>query len=160
MHVPYVINDPVVGYLNDIWCWSEVTMQWTWVAGSNTNDLTTFGAQWVESATSIPGGRSEMGSTYNVTTRMMYVFGGFGYTDTSTADWRLGDVWRFNMITKRWMFVGGNPATYARATLGALGIESSANKLGDYRGQSAVLDNDRLYVFGGDGWGSATQTSM
>ena len=150
-------------YLNDVWSFTmkDSTPKWTWFAGPSTEAefkyKVTYGSQGVESTGSTPSGRFNSAFHFNQTTRMLHVFGGYGYQLNSYAyRYTLGDVWRFSVTTRRWTFIGNFKTTNTIGTIGALGVESAGNRLGSFKGASMVELGGRLYTFGGDGYGSSS----
>jgi len=85
-HVPQVIND--------LWKFDVTTKQWTWMAGSNVNDIGgTYGILGVPSAANTPGAKD--GGAYMVdNTGNLWLYGGYGYATQSDVGYT-GDLWRW-----------------------------------------------------------------
>ena len=90
------------GHLNDLWKFSPITKNWTWMGGSNTvqsgggfSDAGVYGALGVASPGNIPGGRDTSTSGWTDTQGNLWLFGGYG-TGNSIQD--LGaenDLWMY-----------------------------------------------------------------
>ncbi|MES2680872.1 MAG: kelch repeat-containing protein [Bacteroidota bacterium] len=102
----YAVNSASVGLLNDLWKYSPVNNQWTWVNGTNTiNKPSVFGTQGVTSPTNMPATRSGV-SGWIDNNNNFWLFGGnathttvvigSGGPLTLTVVGGPADVWRYN----------------------------------------------------------------
>jgi hypothetical protein len=81
----YSSHDHDVGNLNDLWMYNISSMQWTWLSGSNALNVNgTYGTRGVPSANNFPGGRFRVSMVFDSNLKVMYVFGGEGYTESSS----------------------------------------------------------------------------
>jgi len=71
----------IVGILNDLWKYSIISNEWTWMSGNNTiNEL----AIYEESNNFLyPGSRSESNSFFDGLTKRLYLFGGISHDNIS-----------------------------------------------------------------------------
>jgi N-acetylneuraminic acid mutarotase len=82
------------GPLNDVWEFSPVTAQWTWITGFAVQGPTgSYGGVGVTGAYS-PGGRA--GSAGWTVGSKFWLFGGIGYDAISTNPADLSDLWQFS----------------------------------------------------------------
>lgn len=143
------------GQLNDLWMFSTLLRQWVWMGGSKTaNRAGVYGKRGVASASNVPGGRyGAVGWTDR--NGNFWLFGGYGY-DSTTADFGpLNDLWEFNLLTRRWTWMGGSDLYDAFGDYGRLGVASPGNQPGARYGATAWTGRDgRFWLFGG--WGNAS----
>lgn len=80
--------------LSDLWEYSPVTGQWTWVAGSTLTATTgNYGTQGTSTPGSLPGAREQAASWLDGQGRL-WLFGGYGF-DSLGEQGDLSDLWRF-----------------------------------------------------------------
>jgi Galactose oxidase, central domain len=142
-------------FMNDLWTAAPHTatdprktpwtVTWTQVSAG------TFGNGIYSGANSVPGAR------WGATTRTdgsgnVWLFGGFGYDDTSATPGLLNDLWKFNIATKTWTFVNGSTAANADGNYGTQGTPNAANASGPGGRQASVSWFDasgNFWLFGG-----------
>ena len=91
-------------YLNDVWKFDPLTLQWTWVKGSKqASAAADFGTLNVTAPTNTPGGRQSGVSWF--TAGNFYLFGGSGY---DRAGWlgHLNDLWKLTVHKGVYIFTG------------------------------------------------------
>ena len=65
------------GYLNDLWKYSIISNEWTWISGNNTVNEETI---YEESNNFLyPGSRSESNSFFDGLRKIFYLFGGLSF---------------------------------------------------------------------------------
>ncbi|MGB7354315.1 MAG: kelch repeat-containing protein [Acidobacteriaceae bacterium] len=136
-------------YLNDLWEFNPSTMQWTWVAGSNlANAYGNYGTQGAAAGSNQPGARG--GATaWTDASGNLWLFGGLGY-GTSGASGELGDLWKFDVSTKQWTWVGGSNQVNVSGTYGTKGAPASGNFPGGRDSGIGFTDaSGNLWLFGG-----------
>ena len=128
--------DGVYSALSDLWRFDPVTEQWTWMSGSDTiNQPSVYGTLGKAAQGNRPGGRYEA-ATWTDKSGGLWLFGGYGY-DTNGVLGILNDLWRFDLSTSQWTWMGGNSTTgsfcingldcgYA-GVYGTLGVPASGN---------------------------------
>jgi hypothetical protein len=98
-----------VGYNNDLWKYSPLTQQWTWVSGSTTaNQGGTYGALYASSTGYIPGGR-RLYFSWTDSAGIFWLFGGYGYDSTSALGY-MNDLWKYNPSNQQWTWMSGAAA--------------------------------------------------
>ena len=133
-----------VGWLDDVWMYDITTNQWTWMKGTNTgNDIyAVYGTLGMESPDNTPGGRKECNSNWVLPDGTFWTFGG--------DDFNIGpynDMWRFNINTNNWAWMGGG---FINTQYGTLNVESSFYLPTSRRTFTHWQDSaNNLYIFGG-----------
>ncbi len=83
-----------VDLLNDLWKYNPGTNQWSWIKGSNTiSQNGVYGTLGVAAPANGPGGRGSAAGWIDGSNNL-WLFGGFGYDDSSTFPDDLNDLWR------------------------------------------------------------------
>jgi N-acetylneuraminic acid mutarotase len=149
----YDINGSL-GNLNDMWEFNTTTREWTWVAGSSTeNAYGAYGAQGSASTNNIPGARNSALS-WTDSHGNFWLFGGNGEAQ-SGAGGALNDLWMFNS-TLGWEWVSGSNGLDQVGSYGVMGTPSVNNVPGARQNASGWIDgNNNLWVFGGQGYDSS-----
>jgi N-acetylneuraminic acid mutarotase len=84
------------GPLNDLWKYSPVTNQWTWMKGGESHSTGVYGVAAVPAITNKPGSRS-YAMSWSGHSGDFWLFGGYGYDGTGLyAD--LNDLWTINSL--------------------------------------------------------------
>ena len=161
------------GNLNDLWKYSSLTGQWTWVTGSSAFSISTetgvYGTIGVASAANSPGGRQDA-SAWTDTQGNLWLFGGSGY-DSSGIIGKLNDLWEYSVTTDQWTWMRG-ASTYSAANCssvnsncdtpgvyGTLQVPSAGNDPGSRSWAATWTDkNGNLWLFGGNGLDSLGKT--
>jgi N-acetylneuraminic acid mutarotase len=144
------------GAFNDLWEYSPSTNLWTWVSGSSiTQSAGVYGTQGVASLSNIPGARS--GSTgWNDNSGNFWLIGGGGFDSTGNVG-DINDLWKYNISSDTWTWVGGSNTVSAHGVYGTLGVAAANNIPGAREGSIIWFDssNNRVWLFGGGGLDSA-----
>ncbi|MGB3948193.1 MAG: kelch repeat-containing protein [Bacteroidia bacterium] len=137
------------GYLNDLWKYDVSTNEWTWVAGSNTNNSHgTYGTMGVAASTNIPGARQNA-YTWVDNNNNLWLFGGNGYAVGGGLNY-LNDLWKYSITTGQWTWVSGSNTANSSATYGTVGVASANNIPGARYGGNTWKDSaGNLWLFGG-----------
>jgi N-acetylneuraminic acid mutarotase len=145
----------VLGSLNDLWKYDPITLEWTWVAGSNAGDqIGSYGTQGTADPANIPGGRSGAVSWIDAD-GMLWLFGGYGYDSAGAKGW-LNDLWQYDPATLEWTWVAGSNTKNQSGTYGTKGTADPANIPGGRYTAVRWLDSTgKLWLFGGVGYDSA-----
>lgn len=127
------------GRLNDLWRLNTMTLEWTWIGGSNQeNAVGVYGLRGVENAANWPGARND--ATIWNTPNSIYLFGGSGLATTQDVG-HLNDLWKYDMNSGHWSWISGSN-TIDATTL--------SNLPGGRSGSAAWQDaGGALYLFGG-----------
>lgn len=156
-----------LGYLNDLWKFDPVTLKWTWVSGSNiANQFANYGIEGIESSGNIPGSR-DSSATWVDNDGNFWLFGGCIAIDASACN-RINDLWKYNISSNQWVWIGGSNVTNQAANYGIKGFESAGNIPSARDGSITWVDNSgNFWLFGGysnevwnDLWRFNTSTQM
>jgi N-acetylneuraminic acid mutarotase len=141
-----------LGNLNDLWEFSPITSEWTWVGGSSTqNAYGVYGTLGSASLNNIPGARNSAVS-WTDGSGNFWLFSGNGQAQSGTGG-SLNDLWMFNS-TLGWTWVSGSNGLDQVGSYGAAG--DPGNVPGARTLSSAWIDgSNNLWVFGGQGYDSA-----
>jgi hypothetical protein len=72
--------------LNDLWMYNISSSQWTWLSGNvSVNANGVYGIMGLGSPNNFPGGRRDHAMTHDSRSNSIYVYGGHGYSQTSTS---------------------------------------------------------------------------
>ena len=146
--------------LNDLWRYNTSSGQWTWVSGSNLPNATgVYGTRGTPAPANAPGARGGSVAWAGLFGTDLLIFGGAGFdsvaTQVSQID-ELNDLWRYNMITGNWTWLGGSNRSGANGVYGTLGTPSASNQPGARDSGTAWTDsNGHVWLFGGAGYDSA-----
>ena len=158
------------GLLNDLWEFTPSTGEWTWVAGGNTipvfngGNPGVYGQKGVAAAGNTPGSRTgAFGGTD--ADGNLWLFGGAGF-DASASDGssvNLNDLWKFDVTTRQWVWMGGSSSLGVNGTAagiyGALGSFTAGSYPGSRNFGTSWTDNKgNLWLFGGEGEGATFST--
>jgi len=141
------------GYMNDIWEFDTETFEWTWHSGSSLPHVYgVYESDDIDAAPLSPGGRAKSSVWISTLSYELFVFGGYGFTKAGGAGY-LDDLWKMNLGTLTWEWVGGR--------------ETRPNQAGTYAGPAqwpggragaAALNVPRctsetlLFLYGGYGY--------
>lgn len=140
------------GALNDLWRYNLTTKLFTFLKGSTTNNqFGVYGAQGVSNSLNSPGAR--YGAVAWIYNKKFYVSGGNGYASSGSLGY-LNDVWEYKPSTNNWTWLKGSFATEQGGVYGTQGIYDPSNIAGARAGSSSFSANNKLYLFGGFGYGS------
>lgn len=138
-------------YLNDLWKYSPVSGQWTWVSGSNSYGVfapVEYGTQGVATAANIPGCRSGAFSWTGVDGRL-WLFGGNSF-DSARNSGPVNDLWSFDPSSGLWTWEGGGNNTEAAGVYGTQGVAEAENVPGARQeGVSWIDSAGNLWLLGG-----------
>ena len=145
--------------LNDLWKYDPITLEWTWVSGSNNVHQTgTYGTKGVADPSNVPGARSGAASWIDSQGKL-WLFGGVGYASLGN-NWLLNDLWKFDPTTLEWTWVSGNDIGKQAGTYGTKGTADPSNVPGARYSAVSWLDSSgKLWLFGGFGLDSAGYTA-
>lgn len=142
-----------MGYLNDLWKFNTTTHEWSWVNGSNTiSQGANYGTMGTASSSSIPGAR-QMSVSFKDNENNLWLFGGWGFVGPTFG--RLNDLWKYNISTNEWSWMGGSNITDQSGVYGSKGSMSSSTIPGARRMSISWTDNNgTMWLFGGNGYDS------
>ena len=108
-----------------MWRYDISSNSWTWMQGSDTGFVPSYGTLGVESASNTPGERTECSATWIDNENNLWLYGGdydFGAP--------FGDLWKYNTSTNNWTWMGGSDTLSAKAVYGTLGVPAATNTPG------------------------------
>lgn len=109
------------GSLNDLWKYSPLTNNWTWVNGSGlVGQAPVYGTLGVSSASNNPGGRNSSAAWADASGNL-WLFG--GYTVVGVCN----DLWRYNIAINQWTWMGGSNTPSQTPVYGSMGVPSATN---------------------------------
>jgi N-acetylneuraminic acid mutarotase len=140
--------------LNDLWKYSPVTGQWTWVTGSQLNGAKgVYGTQGTSAAGNVPGARENAIFWVDSSGRVL-LFGGLGQ-DSSGFLGELNDLWQFSPGSSQWTWIAGPNAADGTGVYGTMGTAASGNTPGGRGSTGFSIDaTGHLWMFGGLGFDS------
>lgn len=146
--------------LNDLWQFSPVTNEWTWMGGVSTFAGTelypgVYGTLGVPATGNLPGSR-DAGASWTDSSGNLWLFGGYGI-GASSVPGELSDLWEFNPSTLLWTWMGGSTVRDTLGVYGSLGVPSAGNNPGGRHSTVNWTDSSgNLWLFGGVGFDSVT----
>ncbi len=136
--------------LNDLWMYDPVSRIWTWMAGAKqTLQRGVYGTKKVASATSYPGSRQGVMLAQDAAGQV-WMFGGWGCASSTTAG-SLSDIWKFDLRTRQWTWMGGDTIINVAVNRSAgIGASSAVSTPGGRHGAVGAVDrNGNCLIFGG-----------
>jgi putative metal-binding protein/galactose oxidase-like protein len=135
------------GQLNDLWKYSSLTNQWTWVNGGNVSKSPgIYGIKGVPDASNRPGARQDAVSWVDAS-GFLWLMGGYGYSSTGLGF--LNDLWKYNPTLNQWTWVSGDNIHNQN------GVYSGLAKPGSRYGAVSWTDGTgNLWLMGGNGYAS------
>ncbi|HKR03892.1 MAG TPA: kelch repeat-containing protein [Bacteroidia bacterium] len=141
--------DPLGEHYNDLWKYSILTNEWTWMKGADSAQaLGIYGIQGQANLLNTPGARWCY-SNWKDSNGNLWLFG--GKQQTTCAYGNLNDLWKYNVSTNEWTWMKG--ANFPCDT-GSTGIkcvsDSSNNPVSRFENRSNWVDNNgNFWMFGG-----------
>lgn len=137
------------GWLNDLWVYDSRKGTWEWVSGGKSvNQDAIYGTQGTGSTTNRPSGKQNACMWYH--NGNIYIFGGYGDMDNVTG--YSNEFWKYDISTKEWTWVSGGNQGF---NYGVYNSTASSNHPGSRLRAAYFRYNNKLYLFGGYGYGAA-----
>ena len=134
---------PNFGTTNDLWVYDPPTGNWTWLKGSNINGSNgNYGNIGIADPANEPPFRTSA-MMWNIGNKI-YLFGGTFYND----------LWEYDITTNNWTWLKGSTAQNQSGIYGTKGVAAASNTPGARWLASAFTFNNKLYLFGGNGYNS------
>jgi hypothetical protein len=139
------------GELNDLWEYSPVIGEWTWVGGSNSvNAAGVYGTQGVAAATNVPPPR-DSAACWTDASGNFWMFGGEVLDVSAHIYHRVNDLWKYSPTSAQWTWVAGSSTVDATGVYGTQGVAAATNVPGARASISTWKDaNGNVWLFGGD----------
>ena len=123
---------------------STIDIQWTYLSGDITPDLfASYGPIGVEGPTYTPGGRCGAASWIGAD-NTLWLFGGQARCLNSTTPEPSNDLWRYNLTSNQWAFMGGSQYVQDPGVYTAPNLWPSAREY-----PATWVHNGAFWFFGG-----------
>jgi hypothetical protein len=133
--------------INDLWRYHIATNEWTWMGGADTvYSFGLYGSLFQASDSFVPPCRAGSVGTWTDVNNNLWLFGGNRIES-------YGDLWRYNIASGQWAWMGGTQELNTSHKYGNLGVEDSSNFPGSRLSFARVVDSNYLYLAGGTGPG-------
>jgi len=141
-----------VGRLNDLWKYDPSSAQWTWIGGEAVANATgVYGTLGTAASGNLPGSR-QAASSWVDGSGHLWLFGGVGY-DSVGAVGNLDDLWRYDLSSAEWTWIGGSAGHNVSGVYDTLGTGSPATVPPARNASSSWIDSSgNLWLFGGNGY--------
>lgn len=141
------------GRYNDLWEFDLTTKNWTWIKGNVFSNMAgRYGIKGTSASNNTPGSRT-LSSFFSINNEF-YLFGGNGIGNTGTTSSYLNDLWKFNVNTKNWTWIGGSNIINPSANYSERNKFSVTNWIGGtVNNPNVYVDNNKAYIFSGSGNG-------
>ncbi len=142
------------GLTSDLWKYNPTTNMWTWVKGTGlTNQPGAYSTQGVPSVANNPAARGYASHAWTDNIGDLWLFGGWG-VDSSGNEGSLNDVWRYNIATNEWTWMGGSKTSNLGPVYGILRTTSTNSTPGGRcEGTDDWMDaENNFWFFGGQGY--------
>jgi N-acetylneuraminic acid mutarotase len=138
-------------FLNDLWKYSPVTNEWTWMKGDSVvSQDGVYGALGVAASSNNPGARGGA-VTWADASGNLWMFGGAAYDAFSNLG-EINDLWKYNIASNQWTWMKGSDMSGQFATYGSQGVAANANVPGAaFYGTGWVDATGNFWLFGGEG---------
>lgn len=139
----------VMSVLGDLWRFDSVTLEWTWMSGSDQlNQPAVYGTKGVPSSSNGPGGRFA-GLPWIDLQDKFWLFGGTGL-NVATDPIGFSDLWKYDPVTSEWTWVSGDDIPDQAPVYGSIGTPSPSNSPGVRAMTVSWTDSrGRFWFFGG-----------
>lgn len=143
------------GTLNDLWKVNLSTGAWTFMAGNDATSVAgVYGTLGVSDPANKPGAREYAMSWFH--DGKLYLFGG----GVGTVSY-FNDLWSYDVTTNVWTWIKGSNTVNQTGTYGSYWAIDPANNPGARQVSVALKDNqNRVFVFGGQGYGTAATSGI
>ncbi len=142
------------GYINDLWKYDVQSGNWVWIGGKTfTYDSGSYGIKGIPSSTNLPSART-LSATWVDLDGNFWLYGGHG------SGGAFCDLWKYEIISGYWTWIGGSTGTNQPGNYGVKGIPDLAN----YPGTKAAtvswvsMEGD-FYLFGGNDYDGRYSTN-
>ena len=135
-------------YFNDLWKYTPSTDQWTWVSGDNVfTQPSVYGSKGIANTANKPGARAS-GAAWITPTDDIWLFGGTASVRNYLG--ALNDLWKYNISTGLWTWVGGDTILLAAGVYGTKGVAAPDNRPGARQLSAALTDaSGNFLLYGG-----------
>lgn len=144
-----------MGTLNDLWRFSPLSNEWTWINGDSTiNQFGRYGQKGTYHPANQPGARY-VSTSWIDSTGNFFLFGGYG--NGNGGEGLLNDLWKYNVNTNEWMWIEGDSSIEMKGHYTTQGIPDDISQPGARNiSMSWTDEQDNLWLFGGFGYDEST----
>lgn len=145
-------TDATMAKLNDLWKFNPVTLEWTWISGSNSLGAgNAYGVKGAPAATNVPSGRDEA-AFWTDNSGNFWILGGHGKDISNGFDNELNDLWIYHVANNNWTYIAGSTSASQSGIYGTKGVLSLNNVIGSRQKSCTFKDtNGDLWLFAGYG---------
>jgi N-acetylneuraminic acid mutarotase len=138
-----------------LFCTGTFSQNFTWMRGSATSSvLGNYGTLGSPSSANDPGGRHGCATWVDLSGNL-WLFGGEGYSSVSGVCW-LNDLWKYNITTNQWTWMGGSNLQNQVGNYGVMGTPAASNQPGAREFAITWVDaSGNFWMFGGDGYNTS-----
>ncbi|WP_420317507.1 kelch repeat-containing protein [Ekhidna sp.] len=140
------------GLLNDLWKYDPSTNIWTWMGGNTTrNSLGNYGTKYVAHPDNLPPPRYSHSSWIDDSGNL-WIFGGYGDIDGDgpIARGNMNDLWKYDVKTNLWTWMGGSDQIGDAGSFGAQGNFYETSVIpAKARALSFATTDKSFWIFGG-----------
>lgn len=135
--------------LNDLWRYSPLGGEWTWMSGSNTTAAKgVYGTEGTAAAANVPGAREGARSWMDANGNL-WLFGGMGLDSTGAVGY-LNDLWEYSPSGGMWTWQRGAVTINATGAYGDKGLGAASSVPGARSGSVTWTDaSGNLWLLGG-----------
>jgi gliding motility-associated-like protein len=146
----------VAGMMSELWKFNPLTLEWTWVRGSNlANALGSYGYKGIASPGNDPPSRCETGASWTDSNGDLWLFGG------QLPNGFANDVWKYNIATNQWTWMSGAQYGAGAPSYGQRGVESPSNDPGGRSSYAKGVDvYGCFYIYGGGKFNGVDYSDM
>lgn len=130
---------------NRLWQFDFITNLWTWISGDANIQNGIYGTLGIESSINQPGPR-QGGASFVDSNGDLWLFGGFG-NDKDGSNGVLNDLWKFNVTTHNWTWMGGESVVNATGQFN--GVGNVGYPMAAAYGSSWSDKHGNFWLFGG-----------
>ncbi|MEI7597597.1 MAG: gliding motility-associated C-terminal domain-containing protein [Bacteroidota bacterium] len=134
--------------VSDLWKYDISTNEWTWMSGSNSSNIASYGTKGVPSINNCPPNITENNCTWVDNLNNLWFFGG-ATNDPNGLLLFCNDLWKYNSSSNEWTWVFGSATGNVPPVFGQKGVANANNDPGGRSSYSTFIDNDgNLSMFG------------
>lgn len=134
---------------NDFWKFNIATNNWIKISEPTNDGAGHFGTKGVEDIANIPPALINT-TTWTDEQGNLYLFGGRTGLSNRSNTVEYDTLWKYNISTKMWSWIGGSDQPNATGNYNTLGQEHSLNSPGARYGSCSFKDSQgNIYIYGG-----------
>jgi len=132
------------GYYDDLWRFNPITLEWTWMSGTNIINYNGPATQCVSSSVDYPLARFENRACWIRNCDNLVNFGG------ANVGGKYNDLWNYSITNNEWTLMSGSLVYNQTGSYGTILVSSPTNLPSSRMGSLGWSDNlGNLWMFGG-----------